>query len=320
MKVVKKDGIYFKAVKYRKRKLLIALSFILVVCVILYNKFLWNIEVIGNEKLQTEEILNVANNAGLHIATFKPKLDTNYVIKCLKRDLPELAWIGVDVKGTKLIIRVVEKTTIPEDIIYDKSKTGDIVAKKSGVLTKIVAENGTIVHQSGSYVEKDMVLIKGVISSEILGDTKVRASGIVKMNVEYEFEKEYSYEVIEREYLDKNKYSIGISVNDKEFYINYLNKSKKYDTLKSKKEVNLFGIIISFDFYKFIEYNEINVVYTYDELLEKARAEKEDYIKSVLLGCGDYVSEREEVFKTETGIKYKSIITINENGGIFKGD
>ncbi len=320
LKVIKKKGMYFKAFRYRKRKLLIPLIIIIIIGINIFNKMIWNIKISGNEEISSEHILEKAIISGLNKGKFKSSMDTNYLIKCMKNELPELAWIGIEYRGTTAYIRVVEKTKIPDEIIYNKSEFGDIIANKSGVITKIVAENGTAVHSAGSYIESGMTLIKGIMKSEILGDYQVRASGIVLMDVEYVFEREYSYENIIKNSLDKHKYTIGFSFNDNEICLNYLNKNKKYDTLKSSKAFNLFGNRISFDFYNFNEYTESLKVYSYNELLEMAWNQKEDYKNSLLNENSVFSGEEEEIENLENGIKYRCTIIMNEKVGIFKGE
>ena len=320
LSVVKKKGLYFKAFKYRKRKIAVFMLTMLIIGIITYNKFIWNIYVEGNQLITNEEIISAANSAGIHIGTFKPKLDINYVVKCIKKELKDATWVGVELKGNNLIIKVAEKTKIPEEIIYDKSKTGNVIAIKSGVITKIVAENGTSVLNVGSYVEQGMTIIEGKMLSEYLGEMKVRASGIVRANIEYEFKKCYYYNENIKKYIGKEKYSIGFSINGKEFYINYLNKSKKYDTLKKSKYINIFGIAISFDLYIFNQFEEVSVEKSYDELLLHARSEKDEYKESLINEKNEYISEIETITKIENGFEYKSTIVINEDIGTFKGD
>lgn len=319
-KVVKKSGMYFKAFKYRKRKIVIIMTILLLIGIIVFNKFVWNIDVEGNEIISKDEVLSAAKKSGIYIGAYKPKLDINYIVKCLKKELKEATWVGIELKGNNIIIKVTEKTKIPEEIIYDKSKTGNIVAKKSGVITKIVAENGTAVLNTGSYVETGMNIIEGKMLSQYLGEMRVRASGIVKANVEYEFKKNYYYKENIKEYIGKEKYSIGFSINNKEFYINYLNKTKKYDTLKESKTLNIFGMVISFDFYRFKEYEEVEKINSYEELLYVARSEKDAYKNSIVNEKSEYVSETENINEIENGFEYKSIIVLNEDIGTFKGD
>ena len=320
LKIIKKNGIYFRTFKYRKRKIVVLFLVIFICLINIYNKFIWNIKVEGEKNLSKYEILNIANNLGIHIGTFKPAINTNYIIKCMKRDLKDVAWVGFDIKGTNLIIKVIEKTNFPNEMIYDSSVIGNIVASKSGVITKVIAENGTVIHKEGSYVEEGMTVIEGKMKSELLGESKVRASGIVMANVEYKFEKEFKKREIIKKYNGKKAYNIGFSINNKEFYLNYLNKNKKYDKLKKSLCINLFGLNISLDIYFFDEYYEIQTDHSTEELIKIAQTYGCNYKYSLEQNGKKIVSESENVTNSDDGIIYSYLITVNESIALFKGE
>ena len=109
-------------------------------------------------------------------------------------------------------------------------------------------------------MEEGRILIEGKIYSEFLETKDVTAKGTVLLKTQYEYKNEYDYNVQEKEYTGKNKYNIGIGINGKENYINYLDKSINYDIIKSSKDINLFGnnisfILYRFDIYKFKRYS-----------------------------------------------------------------
>ena len=114
-------------------------------------------------------------------------------------------------------VKVVEKTKLPDSAINEDS-IGDIISDKSGVIEKITVENGTSILNVGEYVEEGRILIEGKIYSEFLETKDVTAKGTVILKTQYEYKNEYNYNVQEKEYTGKSKYSIGIGINDKENY------------------------------------------------------------------------------------------------------
>ena len=103
------------------------------------------------------------------------------------------------------------------------------------------------------------------------------------LKTQYEYKNQYYYNVQEKEYTGKSKYSIGIGINDKENYINYLDKSLNYDIIKNSKDINLFGNNISFILYRFDIYNLKDKLLTKDQILERANIDCENYIKDEIL-------------------------------------
>ena len=139
---------------------------------------------------------------------------------------------------------------------------------------------------------------------------------------EYELKKEYKYDEVLKEPLNKNLYTIGIGINSKENMLNYLNKSKKYDITKYSKEINLFGLKLSFDWYKCSEYTETTITRTKEELIEIAKKEANDYIENELKNSivnGTLKNQEATVNDIEGGISVITKFTVNEEIGKFVG-
>ena len=65
--------------------------------------------------------------------------------------------MSIDLNGTNAIIKIVENTEKPE--IINKNEYCNIVANKSGVITKINAKTGTPAVKIGDVVTKDTILV-----------------------------------------------------------------------------------------------------------------------------------------------------------------
>ncbi|MBO5477062.1 MAG: sporulation protein YqfD [Clostridia bacterium] len=282
VKIISKKGMYFKWFKLRKRKLALILLLGFLVISVLSTKFVWKIDIVGNTYIATEDIYNALEEAGLYVGRNKFNLKTKKIINSLRVTISDIAWVGIDIDGTHAVVNIVEKTKLPEESIRNTA-IGDIVSNKSGIIQKIVAENGTPILSVGDYVEEGRILIEGKVYSEFLETKDVPAQGEVYLKTNYEFKKDYEYNIQEKEYTDKVKYSIGVGINDKENYINYLDKSLKYDIIKSSSDINLFGNNISFSFYTFKIYNLKDRVCSKDEIISTANVEAEEYFNSEIL-------------------------------------
>lgn len=320
VKIKQKQGLYFKFLKYKKRRLLLYIISILVLFIVIFSSFIWQINIVGNDKISKEEILVQLKTSGAFVGKCKIGLSKKEIINSFRANMPDIAWAGITISGTKLELEVVEKVVVDESQRAANTVPGDIFANKTGIITKIVAENGTAKYKEGSYVEPGFKLIEGVIISKVLQPEYVHAKGIVRINSEYVYEKEYKYEELKKEYTGSKKYTIGISINNKENMLNYLNKKKKYDITKSGKELNLFGLKISFDLYKCNEYVEKNMISTKEQLIEQANTDAKKYIEQIMptLKSAYFANESETVQDTNTGIIYKKIYTVNEQIGEFK--
>ena len=320
MSIKGKKGLYFTYFKYRKRKLVFILLFLIVLFSILFSTFIWDIDVIGNEYLSKEQIKSSLRNSGVYIGKCKIGLDKKEVINELRSEELDLSWVGMDIEGTKVIVKVVEKTR-PNENNIQKNVVGDIVAKKSGVITKIVAESGTSKYKQYDYVNEGNVLIEGTVyNKDMQVMEEVSAKGYAMVDNLYVFEKEYLYNDIKKEYNNKKRTTFGITINSKENMLNYLNKSKKYDITKSSKVFNAFGNTFSIDIYTCNEYDEISIKRTKEELYEICENEATNYLNNnILKQCEN--SKIVDVSKTITqidgGIMVRYEYVVNEKIGEF---
>ena len=95
VKIKKKKGLPFTLRKYKKRKIFIALLFILILTIILLSNFIWNIDVEGNVKIPKEEIISLAQKDGLSVGKLKGKIDENEIINKIRLERDDVAWVGI---------------------------------------------------------------------------------------------------------------------------------------------------------------------------------------------------------------------------------
>lgn len=314
-----KKGLYFTLFKYRKRKLVFLLVFLAIIFSIVSSTFIWSIDISGNINIPNEKIISELKNSGVYVGKNKIGINKKNVINDFRTRMNDVSWIGLQIEGSKAIVEIVEKTKLDDNDLQN-TRLGNIVATKSGLITKIIPENGTAVFKEGSFVEEGSVLIEGAVYSKYIEPIKVAPKGVVRANHEYINEINYSYTEILKNYLNKVRYTVGITINGKENMINYLNKSLKYDITKSSKEIKVFKNSISFDIYKFKQYNEVSVNKTKDELLQLANADIKNYLNNNILPNtqnGELVDQIIEVFDIENGIKVVTKYIVNEEIGKF---
>ena len=273
----------------------------------------------GNEKISSDTILEQFKQNGIGIGTFKLGLDKSNIIAKVRAENPDIAWLGVDISGTTAHIKVIEKTKVSEDEMLN-TDIGDIVCTKPCIITRIIPENGTAKVKEGSYVENGMVLIEGKIYSTIVDIRDVSAKGIVTGQVEYEYNNKYEYKSLDKEYTNKKRWTIGITINSKEYMINYLNKSNTYDKIKYSKNFNIFGAQISFDAYSFDEYIQKEVILSEEEITKKAEEDSNIYLnETILKNCknGTLIDKNITTKKEAGGIIFTTKYKVNEQVGEF---
>ena len=191
VKIEKKSGVPFFISKYRKRKVFAVAILVIAIFIFTMTKFIWNIEVNGNEKISSEEVVNLVNEYGIKIGKFKSNIDTEKISTLIRLKREDLSWIGITIKGTNAIITVEETTEKPE--IIDKNEICNIVATKDAVISKLVVQNGTPRVVEGDTVKAGDILVEGVMEGEHTGIRQVRAEANVFGKNCYEKEKKEEF-------------------------------------------------------------------------------------------------------------------------------
>jgi similar to stage IV sporulation protein len=177
-----RSGFPFLLLKLSKRKLLGGGIIAFIVSLYLLSSLVWQVTVSGNEKIATSQIIEAAHDLGIYKFQWKYKVDDFDAISTkLQMALPGTTWVGVEMRGTHLIIHVVE-ATIPEKKPLMNPR--NLVASKNAVITEILASKGKPLVRPNTYVRKGDVLISGIIG-EGANQKIVVANGIVKGIVWY---------------------------------------------------------------------------------------------------------------------------------------
>ena len=287
IKIKSKKGLPFIFNKYKKRKIFVIGLAMVLITIFTLSKFICNIEVIGNEKINADEIIQIANENNLKIGKFKNKVDTKKIINKLRLERDDIAWIGIEIKGTNAIIKIVE--SIPKPNIIDDEEFCNIVATKDAIIKKISAQNGTPVVKEGEIVKKGTVLIAGWLEGKYTGTRYVHATGSVQGKVWYTQKERIYFKQQKKEQTGnvENKYSLNIN----NFKINFnkgVSKFKNYDTIETNKKVKLFSnFYLPIELIKITntEVNITDITYTLEEAknigIEKAKQELNNKIENL---------------------------------------
>ena len=320
VKIQRKSGLPFLFNRYKKRKIF-AIALVSIICVIIYlSNFIWNIEIVGTDKINQNELIKTINSEGLTIGKLKRKVDLKSIINKIRLDRKDIAWIGIDLKGTNAIVKVVEADAKPE--IIKEDEYCNIVSDKEASIIKVNAQNGTVLVKEGDVVKKGTPLIAGWMEGKYTGTRYVHAEGSVEAKVWYSHKERIYYKQEEklRTGNEEKKYTLNIN----NFVINLykkLSNFENYDTIKEQKKLKLFsnlylpaGLIISNNY----EVVNNNIVYNQDEAKEigivKSKEELDKNLKSKEDLLNTYINTypNEEYIDVEVIYEIKEIIGTKE--------
>ena len=235
IKISKKKGIPFILHRYKKRKIFAIFLIIIAFAIYTSSKYVWNIEVQVEDDLQIEQIEEDLADLGLRKGVLKSKIETDKLINELRLKRNDISWIGIDLKGTNVIVKAVKADEKPD--LLDNSDYCNIVAKKSGIITKIIAQNGTAVVNVEDEVNEGDILIAGYMEGKYTDKRYVHSLGVVQAKIKYsKSERIYLNQEKLRDTGDEEK-KFQIKFNN--FQINFyktLSKFKIYDTIEKTEK------------------------------------------------------------------------------------
>lgn len=93
------------------------------------TSLVWQISVEGNDHISEAEVLQAASKQGIHMYQWKFRLKkAEDLSREIQGMLPGTAWVGVEIRGTHITIKVVE-ATIPDK--QDLKNPRNLVASKT---------------------------------------------------------------------------------------------------------------------------------------------------------------------------------------------
>lgn len=238
IKISHKKGLPFLLHRYRKRKIFAATLGVIVLAIIAISNFIWNIEIKGLDETKQQEIMQFIQAQGVDIGKYKNNIDTQNLINKIRIERDDIAWVGMEIKGTNLIIEIVEADEKPE--IINEDEYCNIVATKDAIIAKVNAQNGTPIVKEGDTVKKGDILIQGWLEGKYTDPRYVHAEGEIIAKVWYsDKEKVYYNQTLENKTGNSEK---KYSINIKNFQINLfktLSNFENYDTIRTIKKLKL---------------------------------------------------------------------------------
>lgn len=180
----KSAGLPWFLCRFRRRHALVAGLCLSVAAVLILSQFVLTIDVSGNETVPTAVILSELRRQGVKPGVYGPGLDLRNIRQEVLLDVPDLAWMAINLHGTRAEVLVREKLPVPE--VLDTSVPTHVVASATGIITHIQPMAGQPLFKAGDTVLEGEVVISGIIdiqepqySEADMGTEVVRARGKV---------------------------------------------------------------------------------------------------------------------------------------------
>ena len=303
LKIKKKKGFPFILNRYRKRKIFAIFLILVIILIRMSSNYVWNIEVIEENGNNLENIMQNLNQSGLAVGKRKSEINTKEVINKVRLERNDIAWMGIELKGTNAIVKVVKSDEKPD--IIDENEYCSIVADKAGIITKISAQDGTANVKVGDTINEGETLINGWVEGKYTGIRYVHAKGEIQAKVWYTKHKFIEYNTTEKRETGNQEEKYAIKFNN--FKINLgkgVSKFEIYDTIETENKFKIFS-----DFYL-----PISIVKTTNKEIENVQ-KKYNKEEAKMLGIKELEEELNNEIENKDNIVNKNINTYeNENG------
>jgi similar to stage IV sporulation protein len=184
-RIVSRHGLPFKMARLARRKTFVGGMLFFVAALFVLSTLVWTVRIEGGSAIPEENIRQAARAEGIYPYQWSFRLqDAASLSQRLALHLPEAAWIGVDKRGTSLVITVIDSTK-PDKKALESPR--DLVAKTDAVITRIIAENGRPKVERNDRVKKGDVLISGTLGDGAARNKHVVSKGKVMGLVWHEY-------------------------------------------------------------------------------------------------------------------------------------
>lgn len=317
IKIEQKKGLPFLLHRYKRRKIFFILLIIFILLLWISSNFVWNVEIKEESNQILENISQDISESGLQIGKLKSKVNTKEIINKIRLKRKDIAWIGIELKGTNAIVKIVKADEKPE--IINEEEYCNIIANKAGIITKITAQKGTANVKVGDTVNIGDVLINGFMEGKYTGTRYVHSKGKIEAKVWHTKNKKVLYNTTEKRETGNEEKKYEIMLN--KFKINLykrVSNFKIYDTIETENKFKLFS-----DFYLPIsivtktnkEIEEIQKVYNMEEAKNIGIKELEEELNNEIEDKDKIVNKNINTYEYEDGIDVYVTYEVLENIG-----
>lgn len=141
--IVKKVGVPFFIMKYRKRKVFLIFFIMIAVFIYAYGLHVWDVEITGEFTFQIEDIKSELIMENVKVGVLKSALDVPRIKNNIYMRRHDIAWIGISFKGTRAIVEIVEANLKKTDEL--DNVPCNIICTKDGVVQKMNVLEGTAI-------------------------------------------------------------------------------------------------------------------------------------------------------------------------------
>ena len=233
--------------RYRRRygfflgaALMVALTFV-------SRDFIWDVEVVGNERVPDAEIVAGLDALGVRPGAYIPDIDFALVANDFLLASDDVAWISVNMRSSLAVVEVLEREKPQPGRFADRPRYGaaNLIAAEDGEIVLPSVVSGKCLVSPGDVVQKGELLATGEITLRNDSVVYEYAAGEVTAKVFREIRIAVPLEGTRKVYTgeETERKIVKIFGKSKNLFSNGGNCYEEYDTIISEQKVSVFGSV-----------------------------------------------------------------------------
>ena len=237
VKIVKRCGLPFFLHRYRKRKPVLAGILLFALIIFYMSSHVMGIDISGAERIPQNAIMEGLREFGLYPGAKLSRLSPQLIQNQMMTKLDDIAWIGINIKGSHVYIEVKERLGVKREL--NKNEPCNLIAANSGIIRLLEVKEGQTVVAVNTMVEKGDLLVSGILDSSKEGIRYVHSFGNIYADTIYKKSREYPIEFTEKIYTGNKKVRYSMKLLGYNFNL-YLKNRAPYENFdKSCEEKKL---------------------------------------------------------------------------------
>lgn len=210
IQVVDRAGIPFWLKYVRKQSWFIAGAIMALFLLVECSGRIWDIQIEGNRYYDADTLLRAIKKEQIYIGMPLKKVDYMNLAAYMRGQFDRITWASAEQTGCRVILHIKENLLKTEVSEPKEGESYDIIAKKDGIVHRILVRNGTAVAEPGMEIKKGDVLISGKMpiyndNGDIVEEKPVHADGDVFILTNYAYYNEINRTWFENELVKEEK-------------------------------------------------------------------------------------------------------------------
>ncbi|MBU5481525.1 sporulation protein YqfD [Blautia sp. MSJ-19] len=160
--ILEKHGLPFFFYRSKKRKAFFLGIILCAVLLMFLSGRLWNIEITGNVKNSTPEILHFLEEQGIVHGMACRRIHCSAIAAAVREKYQNITWVSAELEGTKLLLTVKEGIFVQEKENEERAPC-NITADVEGEIVKIITREGVPQKKPGETCGRGEILVSGLL-------------------------------------------------------------------------------------------------------------------------------------------------------------